>query len=197
MEEIKQQFISELLSHPAELLASVWIIDRIPLIFDKDLQAYATWRRAIAKGLGVDPSALLITGSAAFGVSLNPYKNYKFFDGDSDIDVAVISDYHFTEAWRTLRSIGAERHRMPQKVKQSIDDHVKKYIYWGTIATDKILHLLSFGAQWNRTLDEISKIKPTEGRSIKVRVYRDLDSLRAYQVNNLANLKTTEIERGI
>jgi hypothetical protein len=197
MEEIKKIFIADLLNYPADLLASIWIIDRIPLIFDNDIKAYANWRRILARGLGVDASALLITGSAAFGISLNPNKNYKFFDDSSDIDVAVISEYHFTEGWRTLRNIGADRHRMPPKVKQSIDDHVKRYIYWGTIATEKLLHLFPYGKQWTEALRQVSQITPTTGRTIKVRVYRDLDSLRAYHVNNLTNLKTEEITRGI
>lgn len=197
MEETKQQFISDLISHPADLIASIWIIDRIPLIFNQDIKAYATWRRDLAKGLGVDASAVLITGSAAFGISLNPYKNYKLFDESSDIDVAVVSDYHFMEGWRTLRNIGASRHTMSQKVKQSIEDHVKKYIYWGTIATDKLLHLFPYGRLWTETLEKFSKIEPAKGKKINVRVYKDLDSLRAYQVNNLENLKTEEISRGI
>ena len=197
MEETKRMFIADLLTIPADLLASVWIIDRIPHIFDNDIKLYAAWRRGLAKGLNVDASAVLITGSAAFGVSLNPNKNYRFFNAESDIDVAVVSDYHFTEGWRTLRSIGPAMHRMPPKVKQSIVDHVQRYIYWGTIATDKILHLLPFGKQWAKTLEEMAKIEPTLGRSVKIRVYRDLDSLRAYHVNNLTNLKTNELSKGI
>lgn len=197
MEEVKQRFIDDLLSQPVDLLASIWIIDRIPLIFDQDIKAYANWRRILASGLGVDASALLITGSAAFGISLNPYKNYKFFDETSDIDVAVVSDYHFMEAWRTLRNIGADRHRLPPIIKQSIDDHVKRYIYWGTIATDKLLFLFPYGKQWTETLNKVSEVSPTKGRTINIRVYKDLDSLRAYQVNNLTNLKTEELTKGI
>jgi hypothetical protein len=197
MDETKKQFIDDLVSHPTDLLASLWIIDRIPHIFNQDLRAFAIWRHLLAKGLGVDASALLITGSAAFGVSLNPNKNYKFYDDSSDIDVAVISDYHFMEAWRTLRNVGPKIHGMPPKVKQSILDHVHRYIYWGTIATDKLLHLFSFGKQWASALEEISGIAPTIGRQVNVRVYKDLDSLRAYQVNNLERLKTEELSRGI
>lgn len=197
MQATKDRFISDLLSDPVDLLASIWIIDRIPIIFDQDMKAYATWRRSLAKGLGVDASALLITGSAAFGVSLNPHKNYKFFDEKSDIDVAVVSDYHFMEGWRTLRNIGPRMHGMSPKVKQSIDDHVKRYIYWGTIATDKLLHLLPYGKMWASTLEDAAKSAPTLGRTLNIRVYKDLDSLRAYHVNNLANLKTQELARGI
>jgi len=196
MEETKKQFISDLISHPADLTASVWIIDRIPLVFGQDTKAYAIWRRTLAKGLGVDASALLITGSAAFGVSLNPNKNYRYFDDESDIDVAVVSDYHFSEGWRTLRNIGPAFHTMPPRVKQSITDHVERYIYWGTIATDRLLHLLPYGRQWAQALEAIAETEPTQGRTVKARVYKDFDSLRAYQVNNLNKLKTEELAKG-
>ena len=197
MDEIKKQFLVDLINHPADLMASVWIMDRIPLVFGQDIKAYATWRRTLAKSLGVDASALLITGSAAFGMSLNPNKNYRYFDDESDIDVAVVSDYHFSEGWRTLRNIGPAFHNMPPRVKQSINDHVERYIYWGTIATDKLLHLFPYGKQWAQALDAIAKINPTRGRVVKARVYRDFDSLRAYQVNNINKLKTEELEKGV
>ena len=197
MEEIKNTFITELLSKPPELMASVWIIDRIPLLFGEDRERYATWRYQLAKGLGVDPSSLVVTGSCAFGVSLNPNKNYRFFDAESDIDVAVISDYHFTNAWRALRNLGVEIHSLPPATKQSVKDHVNRYIYWGTVATDRILHILPFGKEWSKVIETMQHTSPTEGRTIKARIYRDFDSLRAYQVNNLKNLRTQEIEKRI
>lgn len=197
VEEVKTQFISELVSKPPELIASIWIIDRIPHLFDQDIEKYALWRAQLAKGLGVDPSSLVITGSCAFGVSLNPYKNYRFFDAESDIDVAIISEYHFNDAWRTLRNLGAEIHKLPPASKQSVKDHVSKYIYWGTIATDRILHILPFGKIWGDALEQIQTLEPTNGRVVNARIYKDVDSLRAYQVNNLRNLRTQELEKGI
>lgn len=197
MEHVKQQFITDLLAKPTELIASVWIIDRIPLIFNDDREQYASWRCKLAKGLEVDPSSLVITGSCSFGISLNPNKNYRYFDSGSDIDVAVVSEYHFNQAWRTLRNLGSEIHSFTPRTRQSIDDHVKRYIYWGTIATDRILHILPFGKIWNEALEEIKKETPTLGRSVNARIYKDFDSLRAYQVNNLKNLRTQELEKGM
>jgi hypothetical protein len=197
MEEIKQKFIADLLTSPADLLTSIWILDRVPHIFDGDVKAFAVWRRTFSAGLGVDASALFVTGSAAFGVSLNPHKNFRPFSETSDIDVAVVSEHHFSVAWRALRTMGPSIHGLPQRIKQSIEDHVKRYIYWGTIATDKILHLLPFGSGWAVALDEIGKCSPTADRQVKVRIYRDLDSLRAYHVNNLNQLRTEEVSRGL
>ncbi len=86
---------------------------------------------------------------------------------------------------------------MPQPAKQSVRDHVHKYIYWGTIATDKLLPYLPFGKKWLEALDQMSRIAPTVGRDIKIRVYKDFDSLRSYQVNNLKNLRAQELEKGL
>jgi hypothetical protein len=44
-------------------------------------------------------------------------------------------------------------------------------------------------------LASASQREPTLGRTINIRVYRDFDSLRAYQVNNLNALKTTYLSR--
>jgi len=51
----------------------------------------------------------------------------------SDIDVAVVSHYHFTVAWRYLRqTLSGER--VSTNVRIAWEWHVKRYIYWGTIA---------------------------------------------------------------
>lgn len=195
MDAVRTEFLKALETDSIDLVASVWILNRIPFPFTSDVRLYASWRHELAKDLEVDPSALLITGSAAFGVSLNPNKNYRAFDDFSDIDVAVISDYHFTEGWRTLRNLGPMLHAQPPRTKEAVRDHVSRLIYWGTIATDRILPLLPYGRRWQDALSNASLRKPTEGRSINVRVYRDFDSLRAYQVNNLNNLKNALLER--
>ena len=66
-----------------------------------------------------------------------------------------------------------------------------------TIATDKLLPYLPFGTQWSNALRAMSKLEPTKNRQIKARIYKDFESLRAYQVNNLKNLRTQELEKGI
>jgi len=197
MEDIKDKFLKELLNSPPELVASLWILDRVPYPFEENKKQYAEWRHKLSSMIEVDSSEIVITGSAAFGVSLNPYKNYRFYNDHSDIDVAIVSEYFFNTSWRCLRNLGTDIHSMPQAAKQSVTDHVHKYIYWGTIATEKLLPYLPFGAQWSNALEEMSKLEPTKNRIIKARIYKDFESLRAYQVNNLKNLRTQELEKGI
>lgn len=78
---------------------------------------------------------------------------------------------------------------MKVKEQNSIEDHRKRLIYWGTIATDKILQILPFAQTWITALDEMKKIDPTKDREINLRIYRDFESLRAYQKTSLNKLK--------
>src|SRR5688500_10040342 len=87
--------------------ATKWVLEPLPFLFEVGgPSALWRWKSTLAGQLEVDPKNVLITGSAAVGVSLNPYKSFKPFDDKSDIDVAVISTYHFDVAWRTLRNLG-------------------------------------------------------------------------------------------
>ena len=197
MDEIRNDFLKELVSSPPELVASIWILNRVPYPFNADTRIFEEWRRKLATLIEVDSSEILITGSGAFGISLNPNKNFREFNDDSDIDVAIVSEFFFNSSWRYLRNLGADIHRLPQPAKQSVKDHVQKYIYWGTIATDRILPYLPFGKKWSEALDQMKKEPPTKGREIKARIYKDFESLRAYQVNNLKTLRTLELEKGV
>lgn len=195
--ETKTKFLEALVARPVDILTSVWIIDRIPLLFNNDIELYATWRCRLAKGLGVDPSSLITTGSSVFGTSLNPNKNFRLFTDQSDIDIAVVSDFHFSSAWRKLRNLGSDYFKHDAKVKKAINSHKINYIYSGTIATDKILSILPFSKEWRTALDDIQSTAPTNGRSVKVRIYRDLDSLREYHVGNLVSLRDKQLEEGV
>jgi hypothetical protein len=195
MEDIKKQFLEELVNVPLPLIVSTWLLNSVPIPFKNNANEYEKWKLNLASLINVDASEIVITGSACFGVSLNPYKNYRFFNHKSDVDVAIISEYFFNTSWRSLRNMGTKIHSLPPATKQSVKDHVEKYIYWGTIATDKMLPYLPFGKEWQSSLDKMSKNPYTHGREIKARIYKDFDSLRAYQVNNLKRLRDVEIEK--
>jgi hypothetical protein len=100
----------------------------------------------------------------------------------------VISSYHFEVAWRRLRNLGSDYFRLGPETRRSVDEHRRNYIYFGTIATDQILGHLPFGREWQSALSRMTAIAPTEGRRVTARLYRDFDSLRGYQVNNVRNL---------
>ena len=193
---IKDLFIKSIIENSPERIVSLWLFNKVPYIFDDDIYKYVLWKHTLSEKLRIDPDSIIFTGSSAIGISLSPYKNFKEFSDDSDIDIAIISEYHFIESWRFLRSIGSKYHMYSPKEKQAIRDHIERLIYWGTIATDKILHLLPFGKEWNEVVNKIKENEPIKGKDIKFRIYRDIESLRAYHANNIKALQSAELEKG-
>jgi hypothetical protein len=134
------------------------------------------------------------TGSAATGFSLNPKKNLTAFSQHSDIDVGVVSSNHFEVAWRYLRTNRPSWLSLPARTRTALDSHRKNYIFWGTIAADRILSLLPFGLEWQAALDEMATCPPTEGRDVRLRIYRDYNALRSYQANGISRLRADLLE---
>lgn len=171
---------------------SLHILDRVPAIFESREQ-YASWRDEIGRGLDVDPLCLAVVGSTAVGVSLSPdaQKQLKPFHDSSDVDLAVVSSRFFDEAWRWLRSLGPI-----DKLKTNSPDaadllnwHRRSLVFDGTIATERLLSFLPFGAEWTAVLGRAALLRPTQDRNVNARIYRDFDSLREYHRANVERLK--------
>lgn len=166
---------------PLDMVVSRWILEATPVLFGTDHELYWRWKHRLGKTFQLDPKCLVLVGSAALGFSMNPNKLGKPFDDESDVDVAAISSAHFDSAWRWMRSLGAQRYKLPPIAQAAIDDHRTRLIYFGAIASDRILPHLPFGAHWKDGLLAMQPQEPVNGRTINVRIYRDFESLRTYQ----------------
>ena len=164
-----------------------WVMETTPYIFEENPMEYILWRENIAQQINTDPTDILISGSACLGFSLNPSKNFKLFDERSDIDVCIISPYYFDTAWRELLRLNPNNLR--GKMRSALVDHRTRLIYWGTIATDRILPLLSFGPSWDKTTRESRSLKTLEDRDINFRIYKDRRSMREYLIQGLEKCK--------
>jgi hypothetical protein len=181
--------ISQLTELSADDFASRHLLDRVPWLFSNRVQ-YIDWKTALALELELDPYMLLVVGSACLGFSMSPFKRFAEFGDRSDIDVAAVSERHFDEAWRWLRDLGPERLLERDKLEREMFKwHRRNLVFDGAIATEKLLTRLPFGTKWMSALGAAANREPTVGRSIKVRIYRDFESLRRYHVSNIHNLK--------
>jgi hypothetical protein len=185
----REDLIQALQSLSAPAFLEEYLFDSVPHVFAGDRASYVAWKRALGAAIDVDPACLTIVGSAAVGCSLSPVQNLKAFDPSSDVDVAVISNYHFTVAWRYLRMNGTRRLQVDARTRIAWDEHVNRYIYWGTIATDKLLGVLPFGLGWLRATGHMALIDPTKGRDVNLRIYADYEALRAYQMMSVRNVR--------
>ena len=188
LESVENLHESLLAMEPSEFV-SRFLFEAIPHAFDEDLDLLISWKTRLAAHLHVDPYEMVITGSGAIGFSLNPKKNYRAYHSGSDIDVGVVSLHHFEVAWRYLRKSRPSWLSLKAKTRRALSSHRRNYVFEGAIATDLILPLLPFGMDWQAGLDDMANHPPTIGRDVKLRIYRDYDALRAYQANNIRNLR--------
>lgn len=161
----------------------------MPYIFNNDLRAWVRWKSLLAELIDIDPHNIVLTGSAAIGFSLNPKKNFKKFDDESDVDCGIVSDHYFDVAWRYLRQQRVSWLTIPRLTKQAIRSHKATYVFAGTIAADHMLEILPFGSVWQAALDRMRGESPTNGRDVKLRIYKDYDALRYYQASNITSLR--------
>ncbi len=168
---------------------SKYILEPIPFIFANDISAWVEWKHTLASALDVDPRDIVLTGSAAVGWSLNPNKAFSQFHIGSDIDCAIISNYHFDVAWRYLRQQRVSWLTLSPADREAIRIHQKNFVFSGTIAANWILALLPFAQKWQAGLDYMSTIAPTLNRDVKLRIYKDFDALRYYQISNIERIR--------
>lgn len=166
-------------------LTSKWVLEKVPYIFGDNTEKYLQTKIEISKLLGVDSCSIIFVGSSCTGFSLSPRKIFHTFNENSDIDIAVISHYYFDVAWKTLRDI--DMYKLPYDVQEAISEHKNRLIYWGTIATDKILGIMPFGRKWMDATQKIQEMEIFENREVNFRLYRDHESLRAYHIDNFKN----------
>ena len=143
-------FKASILRDGIEAAASTHLMDRIPFVFNNDWELYRTWKRKLAKLIEVDPLNITIIGSGGIGFSLNPHKDFRPFSDKSDIDVAVVSEYHFAIAWRALRAL-----KLPDvrtfKDREAVKEHRTNYIYWGGHRDGQSTPLLALRAALDRS----------------------------------------------
>ena len=197
MKKMKETFKKELLEQNPSILFSRWVLNRIPIIFNSETETFIQWKEELSKLIQVDSQAILFTGSSCNGFSFSPYKNFRDFNKDSDIDIAIISEYFFDTCWFEIRNYGNKYHDLTRPQQKSFEDHRTRLIYWGTIATDKLLPIFSFSKEWIFALENMSKSMPTKDRTINIRIYKNFESLREYYIDCFKKLQQNLIETEI
>ena len=176
-----------------EYFVSARLFDATPAVWSTDVQ-YVRWRHEVAKRLDVDPTGVQLVGSARLGYSLSPQKNFKLFDDQSDLDIAIISHDIFDAAWLELRKMIGSRVELTSQKR-----YLHKLVFEECIALDIVLPHLSFGERWSFVRDEIAELlgDKLNNREINYRLYRNHRSLREYQLVGVSHARDRAIEEGI
>jgi hypothetical protein len=184
-----EELQTALLGRDPKSFVSYHIIEPVPFAFHGDYENWVAWKELLASLLEIDPYDIVMTGSGSIGYSLNPNKDFRPFNDQSDIDCGIVNEHFFNVAWRHLRQSQVSWLSYPKKLKTALTSHKNLYIFDGTIATDRIMSILPFGQDWQSALDMMSDVPPTAGRDVKLRIYKDFDALRHYQSKNIQMLR--------
>ena len=82
-------------------------------------------------------------------------------------------------------------------MRAALDDHRKRLIYWGTIATDKILPLLSYGVEWEKIMKTTPMPNQLQDHDMNFRIYKDAASIRNYITLSIEKSKLALMEEKI
>lgn len=185
------EFKTELATYDVEsiynrhlLAGDVWFLHN--LYGDKWHEKYDELRLFISDKLSVHFNDISIAGSAKFGFSINPKKDFKSFDYNSDIDIIVVSQKLFYRFWNAYRrdSYAEIRTRDFNGVMFSI---FRKY--------------LSADYLDKSNEDYVMWVKQTEGfekdlqarflieNAIHYRIFESWDSAKEYYIHGLKVLK--------
>lgn len=155
-------------------------------------------KRAICNELEVDYHNVWCTGSGALGFSLNPQKitdnTPKYFDNDSDLDIAIVDTHVFDQAWQELRE-STQRHLFDSDdARNPIRDinYHKKKLFDGAIIANRLFGSIESGRKWQRAVSNLSIIASKMfHRNIQASfwIYRDIWSVRNYVANSARRMK--------
>ena len=169
----------------------VWIDEEFlrpdPAAFATAREPFTSIATDISRQLDVDRNGIYCIGSGAVGLSTNPSKieggNLKLFDESSDIDIAVISWFHFEQAWRDIaRSVQPHLEEWPELLSEHLAWQ-RRRLFDGAILAHKLLPVLSFGRDWAGAVERVAeRIVKAVDRNVDVHIwiYRDYWSLRNY-----------------
>lgn len=141
-------------------------------------------KEIINSKLGIAYHNVLMVGSGKIGCSLSPNKDFKEFDDDSDIDIAIISSNLFNEIWNKIRTASMTEHIQYKPIASSV--------FRGFI-NEKQFCDIDFARQyWNNQIADLNRCIQEEIKiyhSVNYRIYRSWEDLEFYHINGINILK--------
>lgn len=163
-----------------------WLLRGTPFVFRSAPQDYDRLRRSLAVAFGVAETDIGLVGSARLGFSLNPLHLGQKFDEDSDVDVVVVSEQMFRQAWTdVLRWNYSQYWSIPQKDIEQITEDFKQRIYWGHLWPDKLIGISPIAGSWVDAFRGLSMVPELAPLKVNGRLYLSWDHARLYHVNGL------------
>jgi hypothetical protein len=179
-----------------------------PFVFRDEPAVFEGFRAYIAGQFGTVPSGVRIVGSASTGFALSPDKFPKVFHDLSDIDVAVVSQVVFDQAWDCLAN-WAHRGRYGYFNSRQWLWARQREVFLGWMSPshhdlEGLMFRRQLGAirqlrtQWFEVFRSLGEIFPGSAlslREVNGRLYRTEEHLIMYHAESLRRLRRALVAR--
>ena len=199
---LRDEFRELLFEGGEDLLELCISSSQTPFVFDGDDEAWAMFRERISERLSALPENISIVGSARFGFSQKPERNFRSFSDNSDIDLVVVDAEQFDDLWhRLLRGAYPRPIRAVQGWVRARQGEV--YTGWLTPAIirpdrgiygPKVDPILQFTHIWFETQRLANSYVAKAHENINARLYRTWEHVRHYHRQSLSQLRHSIVE---
>jgi hypothetical protein len=167
----REEFIAELARKAPDELAAQYLARDDVTAFE-DVDAYRAFKDLVSVEIG-GAQSIAIVGTGNWRFSLNPEKNFKPFDENSDLDIAVVSPDLFNAIWQELRRVHRFNwYRMSQYVRQQLRRNGEN-VYCGFVSPAWIPDSSSeLRYQYKSILNRLSNRSPGK-REVKMMYFKD------------------------
>lgn len=165
----------------------VWIFKNI--YGNNWFEYYDKFRKYVAQKLCVHYNNIGIAGSAKLGFSLNPTKNYKPFDENSDIDIIIVSQKLFNDFWEQYLH---DSYNPTTKIKNL--SRVSFCIFRKYLTLDCFRNN-EFYNEWQRTTNGFEKdiqLIFQINNPVHYRIFESWDSVKLYYISSINELSGME-----
>lgn len=158
-------------------------------IFSNEKEKYFLLKEKIANYFNIHPNEVLMIGSGKLGFSIAPGQDWKHFNIDSDIDIAIISEKAFNFYWSGLLDFNIDIQRRTFKEEKRYRKFLK-YFFKGWIRPDLFSFDFSGKSEWFDFFKDLSAYFFEFGEhKISAGLYKDFKSFEMYHQSNIKRLR--------
>jgi len=157
---------------------------------DAYLSVYHDLKIAVSTQLDVPVKNVAIVGSAKFGYSLTPEKNFRSFTPESDLDLVIVSPVVFNDLWSKFLDY-AERPftKQPHPYAECAKNVFKHFV--SVKSEDIVGDQAEYFSDWVKKMDDLKRTLQTSFKlpaEINYRVYDEWKYVERYYCAGLTRL---------
>lgn len=144
----KNEFAAKLRTESHENIVDQYLFRGTPFAFRTSHASYDFLVELLANNLGLFADSITMVGSGRIGFTLDPDRFGAPFSVRSDLDVVVVSERMFDEAWFDMLRLGRKCLALEERVRRIVKSHRESYIYWGFVIPDRLPGVVRLSTHW-------------------------------------------------